>query len=87
MTQVPRLLKKPNRFKEFIGRMFIHAIKGRPKEGSKPSQVGVQLKATIVRHEQAIEIAHRAQGRFILATSQQNKIALSDRDMLMEYKA
>ena len=60
---------------------------GRPSKGKQPEVVGYRLEANLVRDEQAIAVARRRSGRFILATNVLDGKQLSKEALLHEYKA
>ena len=63
-----------------------HMHKGRPKAGIEATIVGYQLKAELIANQEAISLDKQRQGRFILATNQLDASALSNQEMLIEYK-
>ncbi len=60
---------------------------GRPMAGTSPDLIGYKLEGRVVRSEQAILLARRALGRFILATNELDPDRLSAEAMLSQYKA
>jgi transposase len=60
--------------------------KGRPAKDAVEVTAGYRIKHDIVRHEEKIALILRRKGRFILATNQMDCHALSDAEMLSEYK-
>lgn len=63
-----------------------YATKGRPKKCEIPEKIEYQLNATLIRNETAIANTKLTKGRFILATNQLDKEALSDQEILPTYK-
>jgi len=63
-----------------------HAGKGRPKKEARPEVVGFTVRAKLVCDDKRIAEHSAAKGRFILATNQLDKQALTDAEMLHEYK-
>ena len=68
-----------------------HKTKGRPKktaEGELPEKVitGYSMVAELVLDEEAIAMAKRVKGRFILATNQCDEVVLPDEQILSTYK-
>lgn len=68
-----------------------HKAQGRPRkseDGSLSEKIitGYALKSTLMPHEEAIAQAKLSKGRFILATNQLDKQALSDDAILSTYK-
>lgn len=59
---------------------------GRPRKDHTPSSYHFQVQATITIKEQAIALARRRAGRFILATNILDAESLTDDTMLSEYK-
>lgn len=64
-----------------------HNTKGRPKSEAVPDVVGYQIDTQVVQDKTRIDDSRVTQGRFILATNQLDKNALTDMEMLQEYKA
>ena len=58
---------------------------GRPAKGQQP-QLSYQVVAIIVPQDEAIRLAQRRAGRFILATNLLDSTILSDDEILQEYK-
>lgn len=63
-----------------------HKGKGRPKEGVLAEVVGYQVLGSLIADEHKITELERTLGRFVLATNQLDQTALSDAEMLSEYK-
>jgi transposase len=64
-----------------------HKKSGRPKKGEHGEVVGVKLCTRFSKKKDAIEIALRRKGRFILATNDLNMESFSDESILSEYKS
>ena len=64
-----------------------HAKSGRPRKEAQPAQCYYQIRAFLVPHKEAIATEQQRSGRFILATNVLDAQALSNDDMLREYKA
>jgi transposase len=60
---------------------------GRPGKQDKPEMKGYKIQYTLQQNKNKIEEEKERKGRFILSTNQMDKNALSDADILMEYKA
>lgn len=60
---------------------------GRPSKGEEPEVVGYRLEAKVARDEQAIAVARRRSGRFILATNVLDGKQLGKEALVHEYKA
>jgi transposase len=63
-----------------------HKGKGRPKEDVLAEVVGYQVLGSLIADEHKITELERTLGRFVLATNQLDQTALSDAEMLSEYK-
>jgi len=63
-----------------------HQGRGRPRKDSQPT-LSYQIQAEIIPNETAINIETQRAGRFILATNVLDTGKLSDKDVLLEYKA
>jgi transposase len=59
---------------------------GRPSKGEEPEVVGCRVEANLARDEQAIAVARRRSGRFILATNVLDGKQLGKEALLHEYK-
>lgn len=64
-----------------------YASKGRPKVGELPQVVGYQIEYHLSADEQKIAEMRATKGRFVLATNQLDEVALSNEEVLREYKA
>lgn len=64
-----------------------HAKPGRPRKDTQPAQCYYQIHAFLVPNKEAIATEQQRSGRFILATNVLNAQALSNDDVLQEYKA
>lgn len=64
-----------------------YAKKGRPSSDNQPTVKGYQLKWHLQEDEEAILMAKRKLGRFILSTNELDKNKLPDTEVLSEYKA
>ncbi|MEJ7814779.1 MAG: IS1634 family transposase [Rubrobacter sp.] len=60
---------------------------GRPSKGEQPEVVGYRLETNLARDEQAIAVARRRSGRFILATNVLDGEQFGKEALLHEYKA
>ena len=60
---------------------------GRPAAGATPGVIGYKLEGQVVRSEEAVRLARRSLGRFILATNELDPDRLSPEAMLSQYKA
>jgi transposase len=60
---------------------------GRPSKGKQPEVIGYRVEANLARDEQAIAVARRRSGRFILATNVLDGKQLGKEALLHEYKA
>jgi transposase len=63
-----------------------HIGKGRPKKDSQPDKVEYKVITNLTTDEVAIDNAKLTKGRFILATNQMDRKALSDKEILPTYK-
>jgi len=64
-----------------------HPSKGRPKAGDLPKTVGYKIEYNLTLNEQKIAEIRTRKGRFVLATNQLDDTALSNEEVLREYKA
>ena len=65
---------------------FHYAQAGRPSKDQKPEQITYRVTASIVDDPEALKIARRRAGRFILATNVLDTETLSNDEVLREYK-
>lgn len=83
--------EKRQRFHQFTNLEILehcrHAKSGRPRKDAQPAQCYYQIRALLVPNKKAIATEQQRSGRFILATNVLNAQALSNDDMLREYKA
>lgn len=63
-----------------------HEKRGRPKKDAALVTQGVSINGVLQEHAAAIALIKRRKGRFILASNQMDKEALSDAEFLSEYK-
>lgn len=61
--------------------------RGRPAAGASPGVLGYKLEGQVIRSEQAVQLARRSLGRFVLATNELDPDRLSAEAMLSQYKA
>jgi transposase len=61
--------------------------RGRPRRGAQPEVIGYRLEGKLTTREDVIAQARRTLGRFILATNVLVPTVLSDKEMLLQYKA
>ncbi|KAG8176091.1 hypothetical protein JTE90_025549 [Oedothorax gibbosus] len=84
------LLSKPLRYYDLavtqVEEVTQYSGQGRPKKDTKPTVIGYKLRTRLVANECRIAVLRSQQGRFILATNQLDNKALSDQEMLQEYK-
>ena len=59
---------------------------GRPAQGARPKQINWQVSASVTRAEDRIAQESLSLGRFVLATNELEKAALSDEQILSRYK-
>ena len=64
-----------------------HPSKGRPKAGDLHKTVGYKIEYNLTLNEQKIAEIRTRKGRFVLATNQLDDTALSNEEVLREYKA
>ncbi len=63
-----------------------YAQAGRPRKDQKPEQITYRVTASIVEDPEAVKMARRRAGRFILATNVLDTETLSNDEVLREYK-
>ncbi len=63
-----------------------YAQAGRPSKDQEPEQITYRVTASIVEDPEAVKIARRRAGRFILATNVLDTEILSNDEVLREYK-
>jgi transposase len=59
---------------------------GRPRKNQSPQVLIYRITAQVLSLEEVIEVARRRAGRFILATNVTDEDALSNDEVLLEYK-
>ncbi len=64
-----------------------YAQAGRPSKDQEPEQITYRVTASIVEDSEAVKIARRRAGRFILATNVLDAEILPNDEVLREYKA
>lgn len=66
--------------------VYKHTARGRPKPGAEPQIVAYKVRGTVLADNEKTALCKQKKGRFILATNQMDKNALSDAEILQEYK-
>jgi transposase len=82
-------IKKKNIFHniiENISPIMKYKKKGRPSVLDQKQESGYKIESTISRNDNAIISALNTKGKFILATNDLDEVALSNTDILREYK-